>query len=97
MALCAVCSQLSCVQLFVTPWTVAHQAPLSMDSPDKNTGVAPVVKNRPTNAGDTRDAGSTSGSGRSPGVFLPGDFRGQRSLPGYSPWGQKELDATEMT
>ena len=21
---------LSCVQLFVTPWTVAHQAPLSM-------------------------------------------------------------------
>ena len=25
--------------LFVTPWTVAHQAPLSMDSPGKNTGV----------------------------------------------------------
>ena len=24
------CSSLSCVQLFVTPWTVAHQAPLSM-------------------------------------------------------------------
>ena len=24
---------------FVTPWTVAHQAPLSMDSPGKNTGV----------------------------------------------------------
>ena len=22
---------LSCVQLFVTPWTVAHQAPLSME------------------------------------------------------------------
>ena len=29
----------SCVRLFATPWTVAHQAPLSMDSPDKNTGV----------------------------------------------------------
>ena len=27
------------VQLFATPWTVAHQAPLSMDSPGKNTGV----------------------------------------------------------
>ena len=28
------CAQsLSCVQLFVTPWTVAHQAPLSMDFP----------------------------------------------------------------
>ena len=24
---------------FVTPWTVAHQAPLSMDFPGKNTGV----------------------------------------------------------
>ena len=27
---CAVLSRFSCVQLFVTPWTVAHQAPLSM-------------------------------------------------------------------
>ena len=27
------------VQLFVTPQTAAHQAPLSMDSPGKNTGV----------------------------------------------------------
>ena len=24
---------LSCVQLFVTPWTIAHQAPLSMGFP----------------------------------------------------------------
>ena len=30
---------LSHVQLCVTPWTVAHQAPLSMGSPGKNTGV----------------------------------------------------------
>ena len=30
---------LSCVQLFVTPWTVAHQAPCPGDSPGKNTGV----------------------------------------------------------
>ena len=30
---------LSCVQLFVTPWTVAHQAPLPWDLPGKNTGV----------------------------------------------------------
>ena len=27
------------IGLFVTPWTVAQQAPLSMDSPGKNTGV----------------------------------------------------------
>ena len=30
---------LSHVQLFATPWTVAHKALLSMDFPDKNTGV----------------------------------------------------------
>ena len=28
-------------------------------------------------------------------VFMPGDFHGQRSLAGYSPWGHKELDTTE--
>ena len=28
-------------------------------------------------------------------VFLPGEFHGQRSLVGYSPWGHKELDMTE--
>ena len=28
-------------------------------------------------------------------VFLPGEFRGQRKLAGYSPWGCKELDTTE--
>ena len=27
-------------------------------------------------------------------VFLPEKFHGQRSLVGYSPWGQKELDTT---
>ena len=30
---------LSHVWLFATPWTVAHQAPLSMDSPGNNTAV----------------------------------------------------------
>ena len=41
--------------------------------------------------------------GRSPGerewlptpVFLPGEFHGQRSLVGYSPWGCKESETTE--
>ena len=28
-------------------------------------------------------------------VFLPGEFHGQRSLAGYSPWGCRELDMTE--
>jgi len=29
-------------------------------------------------------------------VFLPGEFHGQRSLAGYSPWGRKESDTTEV-
>ena len=29
-------------------------------------------------------------------VFLPGEFHGQRSLVGYSPWGSKESDMTEQ-
>ena len=28
-------------------------------------------------------------------VFLPGEFHGQRSLVGFSPWGHKESDMTE--
>ena len=30
-------------------------------------------------------------------VFLPGETHGQRSLVGYSPWGHKESDTTEVT
>ena len=47
--------------------------------------------------------GLIPGSGRSPGgghgnlVFLSGEFHGQRSLAGYSPWGCKESDMTEVT
>ena len=29
-------------------------------------------------------------------VFLPGQFQGQRSLAGYSPWGHKVPDRTEL-
>ena len=56
-----------------------------------------VVKNLPANAGDTRDSGSISGWGKIPWnkkwqptpVLLPGEFHGQRSLVGYSPWGYR--------
>ena len=63
-----------------------------------------MVKNLPANAGNTGDAGSILGLGRSSGigngyapVFFPGKFHGQRSLAGYSPWGRKESDETEHT
>ena len=29
-------------------------------------------------------------------VFWPGEFHGQRSLVGYSPWGHKDLDTAEQ-
>ena len=66
--------------------------------------MATAVKNPPVNAGDLRDAGSISGSRRSPGegngnplqLILPGKFHGQRSLVGYSSGGRKELDRTEQ-
>ena len=64
-----------------------------------------MVENPPAKAGDAKDAGSIPGLGRSPGggngnplsVFLLGKFHGQRSLAGYSPWGHKESDMTEVT
>ena len=47
------------------------------------------------------DLGSIPGLGRSSGegntpVVLPGEFHGQRNQVGYSRWGQKELDVTEI-
>ena len=30
-------------------------------------------------------------------VLLPGESHGQRNLAGYSPWGHKESDMTEVT
>ena len=57
-----------------------------------------MLKNPPSNAGDSRDVYWNIGSGRSPGrghgVFLPGEFHGQRSLVDYSPWDCKESDTT---
>ena len=61
-----------------------------------------MVKNPHANAEGiryARDVGTIPGSGRYPGEGhgnpLPGEFHGQRSLVGYSPWGRIELDRTE--
>ena len=65
--------------------------------------MALVVKNLPVNAGDTGDASSIPGSGRSPGggngnrlqySYLENPH-GQRSLVGHSPQDCKESDTTE--
>ena len=63
-----------------------------------------MVKKPPANAGDARDTGSTLGQEDPLGkemqptpVFLPGEFHGQRSLAGCSPWHCNESDVTEAT
>ena len=54
-----------------------------------------MVKNLSTKAGHISDADLIPGSGRFPGVFLPGESHGQQSLVGYSPGIHKESDTTE--
>ena len=62
-----------------------------------------VVKNPLANAGDPRDLGLFPELERPPGgrkwqstpVYMPGKSRGKNSLAGYSPWGHKELEASE--
>ena len=65
-----------------------------------------MVKNSHANAGDTGGVGSIlAWVGKIPWrkkwqptpVFLPGQFHGQRSLVGCSPWGHRESDLTEHT
>ena len=60
-----------------------------------------LVKNLPANAGDLRDVGLITRSGRSPGGGhdnpLSGQSHGQRRLVGYSPQSHKESDMTEAT
>ena len=63
----------------------------------RDSQVAPVVKNPPTNAGDERDVGLIlwRRAWQPTPVFLHGESDGQRSLVGYSPQGGKESDTTE--
>ena len=85
------------IDIFLPEWQVEHMTDFCFPfcSDYQETRASPVahrVKNPPVNVEDTRDAGSTPGSGRffwrskqqpSP-VFLPGKFHAQRSLTGYT-------------
>ena len=76
----------------------------------RTSQVAQWGKNPLANAGDSRDGGLISGSGRSPGegngnplffffslnpLFLPGKFHRQRSQAVHSPGDRKELAMTK--
>ena len=79
-----------------------HQAP------NRAFQVALVLKSLSANTGDSRHVGLIPvfdpcvrkipwrRSWQPTPVFLPGESHGQRSLAGYSPWGHKELDMTEV-
>ena len=65
-----------------------------------NNLVFPGSSDGKESACDAGDLGSILGLGRSPGegngdplqpipIFLPREFHGQRSLAGYSPWGDR--------
>ena len=84
---------LSCVQLFVTPWTVAHQAPLSMEfSRQEYWGGLPF----PT-SGDFPDPGIEPASLRSPslaGGFFTTSATWEAPISAYYPqiWQIKIID-----
>ena len=87
------------VRLFLTPWTVAHQAPPSVGfSRQEYWSGLPFPS-----PGDLPHPGTEFGSPAwqadalpsEPPVFLSGKSHGRRSLVGYSPWGCKESDTTE--
>ena len=106
-----------------TPWTVACQAPLSMEFSRQDywsgllfpsPGDLPHPGMEPGSPALQADSLPTKPLGKSliwvlgiissftdhnnllrwQLVFLPGEFHGQRSLAGYSPWGCKESDMT---
>ena len=70
---------LSHVGLLATAWTVAHQDPPSMGFSGQEYWSRVSVEK----ISWKRELLPTR-------VFLPGEFQGQRSLVGYSPWGHKE-------
>ena len=67
--------------------------------------ISSQIKNPPADSGDTRNTGSISVSGRSPGEGKSNPLQysclenptDKRSLVDYSPWSRKELDKTEHT
>ena len=75
------------------------QYPIKLPIPIKTDRGFPsgsVVKNPPANAGYMSSVlglgkSTGEGNGNPTPVFLPGEFHGQRSLVGYSPWGYKRV------
>ena len=59
--------------------------------------VALLVKNQEMQAGSLVGKIPRRRKWQATAGFLPETSHGQNSLAGYSPWGHKELDTTEVT
>ena len=93
---------LPCISELVSPVTVeVFQRPgLYSDFPAGSAGKEPACQCRrcKSHRFDPWIRTMPLRKGRQPTpVFLPGKFHGQRSQAGYSPWGCKESDTTEVT
>ena len=98
---------LSRVRLFATPWTSAHQAPLSMGfSRQEYWSEVPSGTSGKENPCQCRRLKRHRfdpwirnirwrRAWQTTPIFLPGESHGQRSLVGCSPWGREESDTTE--
>ena len=69
-----------------------------MDTSDRRMNPADILNAEPDGS-DRKESACNAGDSASKflekgmtSVFLPGEFLGQRSLAGYSPWGHKESD-----
>ena len=92
-----VLSHFSCIRLYVTPWTVACQAPLSMGFSRQEywNGLPCSLPGDLPNPGIGPSLLCLLHWRQPTPLCLPGISHGQRSLAGYGLWGHKELDTTE--
>ena len=98
----------TCVHLFEAAFMLQQQNwvfAAEVNGPYWSFPGGTVVKNPPASAGDTEDAGSVPGLGRSPGgghgnpfqySCLENPMDRERTLVGWSPWSHKVLWQTEQ-
>ena len=74
------------------PLLLSFLRPQPEKSPLRGTSLSPYI-----NICFLLLAGRSPGGGYGNPLQRMGEFSGQRSLVGYSPWGLKELDTTKVT
>ena len=90
------------VELNKVPYNIKEDTKYCSEDYKFTSLVAQMVRNLPAMGGNLGvipglipGLGRFSGEGNKSPVELPGEFHGQRSLAGYSPWSRKESDTIE--